>query len=211
MAVKEGDRVPDFTLKDRSGKDFTLYEHPRKGPVVLYFYPRDDTPGCTAQACAFRDSYEDFREAGAEVVGISSDSGESHSFFIIWEIQTCQSHVYLNAEICFEQMKMGGWGLLVRIRMYSHSCSIFHKQAFPSFHTAERRERRCEKAVRCSEDTGAFTGPGDLCDRPERSDKVYLQLADKDQRPCCDIPRDHQGTWKMNCSLMRKIYVYLQV
>jgi peroxiredoxin Q/BCP len=74
--------VPEFTLQDQRGEDFRLYDHLDKGPVVLYFYPRDGTSGCTAQACAFRDQYEDFINEGAEVIGISSDSEERHSVFI---------------------------------------------------------------------------------------------------------------------------------
>lgn len=53
----------------------------RGRPVVVYFYPKDDTPGCTAEACAFRDQYQDFTQAGAEVIGISSDGPESHAHF----------------------------------------------------------------------------------------------------------------------------------
>ncbi|MFW3145562.1 MAG: peroxiredoxin [Thermoplasmatota archaeon] len=80
--LEVGDRAPDFQLKDQSGKDFVLSAHLGKGPLVVYFYPSDNTPGCTAEACAFRDQYEDFREAGAEVVGISSNSPKSHMLFI---------------------------------------------------------------------------------------------------------------------------------
>ncbi|MGA1872974.1 MAG: peroxiredoxin [Thermoplasmatota archaeon] len=80
--MKVGDRVQDFTLKDHSGVDFRMADHLGKGPIVLYFYPKDDSPGCTVQACAFRDSYEDFKDAGAEVIGISSDSERSHLMFV---------------------------------------------------------------------------------------------------------------------------------
>ena len=75
-----GDRAPDFSLPDRTGKTVHLSDF-RGKPVVLYFYPKDDTPGCTKEACAFRDSFEAFKDAGAEVVGVSSDSGESHQKF----------------------------------------------------------------------------------------------------------------------------------
>lgn len=78
--IGEGDPAPDFTLHDQNGKEVKLSDH-RGKPVVLYFYPKDDTPGCTAESCAFRDSYEDFKDIGAEVIGISSDSAESHSKF----------------------------------------------------------------------------------------------------------------------------------
>jgi len=79
--IKVGDRVPDFELKDQYGNTFSLKDHLGKGKIVLYFYPKDDTPGCTKEACAFRDSYEVFTDAGAEVVGISSDDIDSHRRF----------------------------------------------------------------------------------------------------------------------------------
>ncbi|MEM3087097.1 MAG: peroxiredoxin [Halobacteria archaeon] len=81
MAAKTGDPAPDFDLPDAAGKKVRLKDFAGKKPVVLYFYPKDETPGCTAEACAFRDSYEAFKEAGAEVIGVSSDSEESHRRF----------------------------------------------------------------------------------------------------------------------------------
>jgi peroxiredoxin Q/BCP len=81
MALKVGDIVPNFTAKDSNGDDFDSKEYIGKKAVVFYFYPKDDTPGCTTQACSFRDSYEDFKEHGAEVIGISSDSVASHQKF----------------------------------------------------------------------------------------------------------------------------------
>ena len=79
--IRVGDQAPDFTLPDRTGKMVRLSEFRGHKPVVLYFYPKDDTPGCTKESCAFRDSYEAFQEAGAEVIGVSSDSTESHGRF----------------------------------------------------------------------------------------------------------------------------------
>lgn len=79
--VSVGDMAPDFELKDKDGKQVKLSDYRGKQSVVIYFYPKDDTPGCTAQACSFRDSYEDFKAAGAEVIGISSDSGADHIKF----------------------------------------------------------------------------------------------------------------------------------
>ena len=76
-----GDRAPDFTLRTQSGATYRLDEHLGERALVLYFYPKDNTRGCTAEACAFRDSYEVFRDAGAEVVGVSSDSEASHRGF----------------------------------------------------------------------------------------------------------------------------------
>ena len=79
--VKVGDRAPDFTLPSLTGEPVSLESFFGKKNIVLYFYPMDNTPGCTAEACSFRDSYEVFQEAGAEVIGISSDSEKSHQQF----------------------------------------------------------------------------------------------------------------------------------
>ena len=76
-----GDRAPDFTLPDQNGQSVHLADVLARGHVVLYFYPKDESAGCTAEACSFRDQYEVFREAGAEVIGVSGDSVESHQQF----------------------------------------------------------------------------------------------------------------------------------
>ncbi|HTY17273.1 MAG TPA: peroxiredoxin [Myxococcota bacterium] len=81
VGVAVGDRAPEFGLPDASGATVRLSDFRGKKAVVLYFYPKDDTPGCTKEACSFRDSYEDFTTAGAEVIGVSSDSGDSHRGF----------------------------------------------------------------------------------------------------------------------------------
>ncbi len=80
-AVDVGQPAPDFDLADAQGKRVRLGDFRGKQAVVLYFYPKDDTPGCTKEACSFRDSYEAFKEAGAEVIGVSSDSEASHAKF----------------------------------------------------------------------------------------------------------------------------------
>jgi len=76
--MQPGDRAPDFRLSDPSGETVQLSAL-RGGPVVVFFYPKDDTPTCTAEACLFRDRYEEFVEAGARVIGISSDGAASHA------------------------------------------------------------------------------------------------------------------------------------
>ncbi|WP_460206074.1 peroxiredoxin [Scytonema sp. NUACC21] len=81
MTIKAGDIAPDFTLPSQKGIPVSLNDFRGKKAVVLYFYPKDDTPGCTAQSCAFRDQYEVFQSAGAEVIGVSGDSPESHQNF----------------------------------------------------------------------------------------------------------------------------------
>lgn len=80
MSVTVGNPAPDFSLPDATGQIVQL-SHYRGRWVVLYFYPKDDTPGCTAESCAFRDAYEALKERGAEVIGISADSPSSHRNF----------------------------------------------------------------------------------------------------------------------------------
>ncbi|MCG8578210.1 MAG: peroxiredoxin [Flavobacteriales bacterium] len=78
--IKVGDQLPTFTLQDQNGNDYQL--HPEMNKIlVIYFYPKDDTPGCTKEACSFRDEFEAFTDLGAEVIGISSDDVESHRQF----------------------------------------------------------------------------------------------------------------------------------
>lgn len=79
--VKVGDVAPDFTLPNQSGQQVSLRDLVGKKSIVLYFYPKDFSRGCTAEACTFRDNYEAFKDAGAEVIGVSSQSVESHDKF----------------------------------------------------------------------------------------------------------------------------------
>jgi peroxiredoxin Q/BCP len=79
--LKEGDKAPDFAVADANGKTVRLKDL-RGKKVVLYFYPKDDTPGCTKEACAFRDSFAKFKRRGIEVFGVSLDSEKSHQKFI---------------------------------------------------------------------------------------------------------------------------------
>lgn len=78
--IQEGATAPDFTLKADDGRDVRLSDF-RGKPVVLYFYPKDDTPGCTKEACAFRDRRNDMEESGAVVLGVSPDTVASHGQF----------------------------------------------------------------------------------------------------------------------------------
>jgi len=78
--IKEGGKAPEFTAPDANGNEIRLKDL-RGKKVVLYFYPKDDTPGCTKEACAFRDSFAKFKKRGIEVVGVSLDSEKSHQKF----------------------------------------------------------------------------------------------------------------------------------
>ena len=79
--LKEGDKAPDFNAKDQDGNDIKLTD--LKGTrVVLYFYPKDDTPGCTKEACSFRDADDIYRSKGIRVLGVSTDNEKSHQKFI---------------------------------------------------------------------------------------------------------------------------------
>lgn len=78
--LQAGTMAPDFTAKDQSGNDVSLSQF-RGKKVVLYFYPKDDTPGCTAEACSFRDSYSNLRAKGFEIIGVSPDDVKKHAKF----------------------------------------------------------------------------------------------------------------------------------
>lgn len=79
--MKKGKLVPDLVLKDQNGHDFNFRDLMGKKAFVVYFYPKDFTPGCTKEACSFRDSYQEFQDLGAEVIGISADTTTSHAKF----------------------------------------------------------------------------------------------------------------------------------
>ena len=79
--LKVGDKAPDFSLMDEQGKPVSLKDYIGKNIVVLYFYPKDFTSGCTTEACSFRDNYQPYREKGAVVIGVSLDTVESHKKF----------------------------------------------------------------------------------------------------------------------------------
>jgi thioredoxin-dependent peroxiredoxin len=81
MALKVGDKLPNFKAKDTNGTIFDSQDYIGKQPLVIYFYPKDETKVCTEQACSFRDNYEEFKELGAEIIGISADSVQSHLKF----------------------------------------------------------------------------------------------------------------------------------
>ena len=80
MAIEEGKAAPAFTLADADGNEVALSSFAGKD-VIVYFYPKDDTPGCTKEACGFRDGWKDLKKAGVVVLGVSADSAESHKKF----------------------------------------------------------------------------------------------------------------------------------
>ena len=79
--LRVGDKAPHFTLYNQDGNPLDMAQYIGKQALVIYFYPKNFTPGCTAEACSFRDSFEDFTDAGAQVFGISNDSVASHARF----------------------------------------------------------------------------------------------------------------------------------
>jgi peroxiredoxin Q/BCP len=79
--IEEGKKAPEFSLEDQDGKQVSLSDFKGKD-VIVYFYPKDDTPGCTKEACGFRDFWKDLQKTGAVVLGVSPDGGESHRKFI---------------------------------------------------------------------------------------------------------------------------------
>lgn len=81
MAIEEGKPAPDFTLPDQNGDAVSLSDHKGRD-VIVYFYPRDDTPGCTKEACGFRDNWSTLEKAGVVVLGVSPDKAETHQKFI---------------------------------------------------------------------------------------------------------------------------------
>ena len=81
IKIKIGDKAPDFQGKDQNGNEICLQDYSGK-KLILYFYPKDNTSGCTAEACSIRDSYDDFHNRGYEIAGVSPDSEKSHTGFI---------------------------------------------------------------------------------------------------------------------------------
>lgn len=79
--LKVGDKAPQFTAEDQDGNTVKLSDHKGK-KVVLYFYPKDDTPGCTKEACNFRDNHQELQKQGFEIIGVSADSSKKHRKFI---------------------------------------------------------------------------------------------------------------------------------
>ena len=82
MPLPINQKAPDFTLPSTNGRNFTLYKDMKEKPCILYFYPKDDTPGCTKEACGFRDSIQSVAQANAVVLGVSRDNVDSHNQFI---------------------------------------------------------------------------------------------------------------------------------
>lgn len=99
MALTIGDKAPDFTLLDENENSITLSKL-RGKKVVLYFYPKDNTPGCTKEACDFRDAFSQFKKLGAEVFGISKDSAKAHTKFIEKYSLPFSLLVDNNADVC---------------------------------------------------------------------------------------------------------------
>ncbi|MXX32455.1 MAG: thioredoxin-dependent thiol peroxidase [Chloroflexi bacterium] len=106
VTLAKGDQAPDFELADQDGKVHRLADYAGR-TVVLYFYPRDDTPGCTKQACSFRDEMDEIRAEGAAVLGVSTDDAESHRSFIAKHELNFPLLVDTEAEVA---TRYGAWG-----------------------------------------------------------------------------------------------------
>ena len=102
--VEVGSTIPNFVLLDQNGNEFDINSVLGKKNLVIYFYPKADTPGCTKESCSFRDSYEDFENADAEVIGISSDDVETHKKFA----EKYQLHFTLLSDMDGKVRKMFG-------------------------------------------------------------------------------------------------------
>lgn len=111
--LSEGTRAPDFTLPATGGKTISLSDYKGKKNVVLYFYPKDDTPGCTKEACFFRDVHAEFEQAGAEILGVSIDSMKSHEKFaakynLLFPLLSDEDKAISNAYGVFKEKSMYG-------------------------------------------------------------------------------------------------------
>lgn len=106
MALQVGDKAPDVLGLNQEGKELRLSDYKGK-KIVLYFYPKDNTSGCTAQACNLRDNYSDLRNAGYEVIGVSTDSAKSHQGFI--SKQNLPFNLIADTETTLSQL-FGTWG-----------------------------------------------------------------------------------------------------
>ncbi|GAC1446691.1 MAG: thioredoxin-dependent thiol peroxidase [Pyrinomonadaceae bacterium] len=118
----EGQPAPDFALKSDDGRTVKLSDYKGKNVVVLYFYPKDETPGCTKEACAFRDSFKQFKAAGIEVLGVSTDTAESHKEF--------KKHQNLNFTLLTDDQKEVSkqYGVLMTAGYSSRVTFIIDKQ-----------------------------------------------------------------------------------
>lgn len=110
--LKEQDKAPDFTLNNQDGNPISLHDFAGK-KVILYFYPRDNTPGCTREACAFRDQFQVFKEHGIVVLGISKDSEKSHQNFILkqslpFDLLSDPQHEVIEAYGAWQEKKLYG-------------------------------------------------------------------------------------------------------
>ena len=110
MLLKENVLAPDFSLADESGKVHTLADYKGKS-ILLYFYPKDDTPGCTTEACSFRDDYAEYEKAGVVILGVSADSVASHAKF------KAKYHLPFNLLADVDHLVCGQYGVWGRKKM----------------------------------------------------------------------------------------------
>jgi peroxiredoxin Q/BCP len=141
--IKVGSQVPEFSLRDQEGNVFDIKNVLGKENLVIYFYVRDDTPGCTTEACSFRDQYDAFRQADARIIGISAQSVESHKKFA--EKNKLQFTLLSDPDNSVRKMfgvKTGGAGSLPGrvtfvVNKQGKVVYIFNSQTQPAKHVSE--------------------------------------------------------------------------
>ena len=134
MAVKVGNKAPNTLGKDENGNLIQLSDYQGK-KVILYFYPKDNTSGCTAQACSLRDNYSDLKNLGYVVIGVSIDSETSHQKFI----QKFDLPFPLIADTDKTLVETFGRKIDVREKIYGHSTYHFYHRRTRHYHTYNRR------------------------------------------------------------------------
>jgi thioredoxin-dependent peroxiredoxin len=148
--IEVGIKAPDFSLPDQDGKMHKLSDYKGK-PVVLFFYPKDDTPGCTKEACSFRDHFAEFKKAGIEVLGVSVDSAESHEKFAVKYhlpftlLSDTDKKVVTEYGVWVEKINYGKkyWGTARTTFLIDKNGNIVHvfEQVKPDEHAAEVLEK----------------------------------------------------------------------
>lgn len=138
--IAEGSSAPDFALPGDDGRTVKLSDYRGRQPVVLYFYPKDETPGCTKEACSFRDTLADFKKAGVEVLGVSVDSTDAHKKFKEKEHLNFTLLSDENKEVTKRYGVLGAFGVASRVTFVidkTGSIRKIYRDVSPADHAAE--------------------------------------------------------------------------